>query len=98
MTFCNTIVVFCRLYVVLLGYAVLCCVVLCCVVLCCVVLCCVHCIALNFTTLLDQAFAYNVRYCVALSYVYTLRLIGPISYPGECDFATLFQEGSTQWC
>ena len=22
---------------------------------------------------------------MALSYVYTLRLIGPISYPGECD-------------
>ena len=26
------------------------------------------------------------HYLVAKSYVYTLRLIGPISYPGECDF------------
>ena len=25
------------------------------------------------------------RDCVPLRYVYTLRLIGPISYPGECD-------------
>ena len=24
-------------------------------------------------------------YILLLSYVYTLRLIGPISYPGECD-------------
>ena len=43
---------------------------------------------LIFTTVYIQFNTTNIKTAnrvQALSYVYTLRLIGPISYPGECD-------------
>ena len=40
-------------------------------------------VAMDTTFYLRPPVVYD--FGVGLSYVYTLRLIGPISYPGECD-------------